>query len=121
VRLVDPNAKPQTKCLRLSWEEYMNERWNNISLAKRFFALLMAIFAVILAAVFRSPSESLISSAVLLLAWNLAFIPSPPIGASIKDVHTAGLRGWRTPTTAKLVSLLALILFVAGIGLQIRG
>jgi hypothetical protein len=39
----------------------------------------------------------------------------------MKDVYGASLRGWRTPTVGKLASLLAILLFIFGVGLQIAG
>ncbi|MGN6280667.1 hypothetical protein [Frateuria sp.] len=97
----------------------MNAQWKRIAPGKRLFALLLAVMAIFLASAIRTGAQYLISCASLLFAWHLAFIPAPPLKTPLGDVYDASLRGWRTPMTGKLVSLLGIVLLVTGIAMQI--
>lgn len=99
----------------------MKTQWQSVGRGKRVIALSLVVLAILLSILIRTPAEYLVSCAIFLFAWNLAFIPSPSLNVSMKDVYDAGLQGWRTPLVGKLVSLLAIVLMVAGISLQIIG
>jgi len=67
-----------------------------------------------------TPANFLIMASMLLLACNMAFTPGPPLRNTIREVYGQALAGtYRTSMAAKLVTIAALVLFVAGVYLNL--
>lgn len=67
-----------------------------------------------------TPPNFLIMASMLLLAWNMAFTPGPPLRNTIQEVHAQARAGtYRTSRTAKLVTVAAVVLFLAGVYLNL--
>ena len=95
--------------------------WSDITWSKRIAAGGLVVLGVGGAALSRTPASGLMMCAALLYAWDLAFIPSPPWSATLREVYRESRQGrWKTPQAQKLVVTLATLLFAAGIWLQVR-
>jgi hypothetical protein len=67
-----------------------------------------------------TPANFLIMASMLLLAWNMAFTPGPPLRSTVRGIYRQARAGsYRTPATSKLVTIAALTLFIAGICLNV--
>lgn len=67
-----------------------------------------------------TPANFLIMASMLLLAWSMAFTPGPPLRHTIREVYGQARAGtYRTSMMAKLVTVAALVLFVAGVYLNL--
>jgi hypothetical protein len=60
-------------------------------------------------------------AAVLLLAWNLAFVPGPSLRTPLREVHRMALQGWRTPWWSKWLTAIAIALVVASTYFMFKG
>lgn len=84
------------------------------------WALVFAVGGVAYALWRPTPANFLLMASMLLLAWNMAFTPGPPLRNTVRGVYAQARAGtYRTPMTAKLVTVAALVLFVAGIYLNL--
>jgi hypothetical protein len=83
-------------------------------------SLVFAVGGVVYALMRPTPANFLIMASMLLLAWHMAVTPGPPARTPVRSVYAQARAGfYRTSTTAKLVSLAATVLFVAGICLNV--
>lgn len=58
---------------------------------------------------------------ILLMAWSMAFANGPSVRIPLKEVHGLARTGiYRTSALAKLTTVAAAVLFVAGILVNIR-
>jgi hypothetical protein len=89
--------------------------------AQKAVAAAAAILAIGVACLDGKLSSRLNMCALLLLSWNLAFIPGPPLRTPLREVHQMARRGWRTPLSGKLVTALAIVLLGAGTYFMFKG
>ena len=80
----------------------------------RLVALLIAVSAVATWVFNQTWAQALVMCAMLLTAWQLAFVPSPSARLPLREVYD-GYRSGRFPrstTTSKLVTVSSLLLLV---------
>jgi hypothetical protein len=84
------------------------------------WALIFAVGGVGYAFWRPTPANFVLMASMLLLAWNMAFTPGPSLRNSMRNVYARARGGtYRTSMTAKLVTMTAVTLFVAGIYLNL--
>jgi len=67
-----------------------------------------------------APANFLLMASMLLLAWNMAFTPGPPVRSTMRGIYAGAREGsYRTSTTSKLVTAAAILLFLAGIYMNV--
>lgn len=89
--------------------------------AQRAIAAAAVVVAIAVAWLDGKLSSRLNMCAVLLLSWNLAFIPGPSLRTPLREVRRMALEGWRTPWWSKLLTALSIVLLVAGIYFMFKG
>jgi hypothetical protein len=88
---------------------------------RRWFALGLVAVAVVNAYLDDALSVRLNMCATLLISWNLAFTPGPPIATPLREVYRMARQGWRTPWTSKLATALSIALLIAGTYFMFKG
>ena len=88
---------------------------------RRWFALGLAALAITNTYLRDTLSVRLNMCATLLIAWDLAFTPGPPIGTPLRDVYQMARQGWRTPWTSKLATVMSIALLIAGTYYMFKG
>ncbi|MGN6111653.1 MAG: hypothetical protein ACTHOC_01360 [Luteimonas sp.] len=81
---------------------------------RKISALALAVLCITVALVQRTLSSRLNMCGMLLFAWDIAFIPSPSLRMSLKDIHKMARQGWRMPWISKLATTAAIGFLVAG-------
>jgi hypothetical protein len=77
-------------------------------------AAVLAILVVSEAVLKDTISSRLEMCSMLLIAWIMAFVPSPPLRTPLRDVYKLARAGWRTPWYSKIMALAAFALLVVG-------
>ncbi len=88
--------------------------------ARRLFAAVLLVGAVF-EAIHGPLSARVLSAALVLVAYDLAFIPSPPLNVRLQDIYAMARRGWRMSWTSKILSAAVLVLMVTSVYLQLQG
>lgn len=89
--------------------------WRRRSVAAAFagFAIFEAIKGPLSARFF--------AAGLLLVAWDFAFIPSPPMNTRLGDVYAMARKGWRSPWSSKLLMAASWICWITSLCLQWQG
>lgn len=98
-------------------ETVMNSPGSRVRIA---WAVVFAAGGVAYALIRPTPANFLIMASMLLLGWNMVFTPRPASRSSLQSVYEQARAGtYRTSMTAKLVALASLVLFAAGICMNV--
>lgn len=84
------------------------------------FGMLAAAAALVEMFSSSEPATWLTSAAMLCFSWSMVFVPPPHVNPTLKDIYQASRRGWRMSISERLVTILGLLLFVAGMYLRYR-
>lgn len=87
---------------------------------RRIFAALLVVGAVF-DAVTGPLSARVLSAAGVLIAYDLAFLPSPPLNLRLRDIYAMARQGWRMCWTSKILSAAVIVLVVTSVYLQLQG
>lgn len=88
---------------------------------KRVLAIVFAVTAIGALIFSQRASSRVIAVAILLGAWEMAFLPSLPLNLRIGEVYQKARQGWRMSRTARIVNYVMFALIVLGIYLQWHG
>ncbi len=80
---------------------------------RRVLAVGLAMLAITDAFLVDRLSSRLSMCAGLLIAWEMAFTPSPPLRTPLREVYRMAREGWRTPWSSKLATVLSIALLIA--------
>lgn len=87
---------------------------------RRLFAVVLACLAVFGA--IRGPlSARVMAVAMLISAYDFAFLPSPPLNLRLRDIYAMARQGWRMSWTSKILSAAVIVLVVTSVYLQLQG
>lgn len=82
-----------------------------------FLLFLTAVFAAI-----RGPlSARFLAAGISLSAYDLAFIPSPPLNLRLNEIYAMARQGWRMSWTSKILTAASWILLTTSFYLQWQG
>ena len=88
---------------------------------RRVCAALLAILALGELVFSQKASTRVLGAAVLLGAWDLAFLPSPPFNLTLGQIYQQARQGWRMSRMARIIHYVSFGLVVLSIYLQAHG
>jgi hypothetical protein len=93
-----------------------------ISRARRVFAGVLAVLALVNAVVMPDTAHLFAMCSGLCSAWVLAFVPMPPLGTPLERVRAWIRDGhWQLPISARLMVLMAIIMHLIACAALLSG
>lgn len=87
---------------------------------RRTIAVLLLALAILQA--IKGPlSARFFAAGSLLMAYELAFVPSPPLNARLSDIYAMARQGWRMSWPTKIRGAALFVLMVTSTYLQFHG
>lgn len=87
---------------------------------RRSFAAISAAFAIF--ELMQGPlSARFFAAGLLMIAWDFAFVPSPPMNTPLRDVYAMARKGWRMPWTSKILMAGSWVCWITSVYLQWQG
>jgi hypothetical protein len=87
---------------------------------RKVFAAL--IFATAISSVIIGPlSSRLFGAGMLIAAYDLAFVPSPPLNLRLSEIYAMSRKGWRMSWSTKILTAISWILLITAGYLKLRG
>lgn len=87
---------------------------------RRLFAAFLLVGAV--AQAISGPlSARVLAAGLLLAAYDIAFIPSPPLNLRLSEIYAMARRGWRMRWSSKILGAATFVLVVTSAYLQLQG
>lgn len=87
----------------------------------RVWAIIMAIVGVGSLIFSDRASSRVIAAAMLLGAWDMAFLHSLPLNLTPGEIYQKVRQGWRMSRTSRIINYACLSLIVLGIYLEFHG
>ena len=82
------------------------------------FVAILALGALILA---DRVSTRITAAAMLLAAWQMAFVPSLPLNLTLGQIYQKARQGWRMSRTARIINYVTFALIIFATYLQFQG
>ncbi len=93
----------------------------NPSRGMRLWAAFVAITAICALILGDRVSTRITAAAMLLAAWDMAFVPSLPLNLTLGQIYQKARQGWRMSRTARIINYVTFALFILAIYLQFHG
>lgn len=87
---------------------------------RKAFAGLICVTALF-PAIHGPLSARFLAAGMFLSAYDLAFIPSPPLNVKLSDIYAMARKGWRMSWTSKILSAVSWVLLVTSFYLLWQG
>lgn len=93
----------------------------NPSRGMRAWAIVLAISGAGSIIFSDRPSSRIIGAAMLLGAWEMAFVPAIPLNLTLGEIYRKTQQGWRLPKASRWINLVSTILIILSIYLRWHG
>jgi hypothetical protein len=93
----------------------------NPSRRMRVCAALLAIGALLELIVTHRVSTRVNAAVMLLMAWQMAFVPSLPLNLTLGEIYQKARQGWRMSRTSRIINYVTFALIILAIYLQWHG
>jgi hypothetical protein len=87
----------------------------------RAWAIVFAITGIGSLVMSHRASSRIIGAALLLAAWEMAFVPSLPLNLTIGEIYKKTRQGWRMSRTSRIINYATIVLIILSIYLQMHG
>ena len=89
--------------------------------ARKVWAALLGLLALGALILSHKLSSRVGAAAVLLMAWDLAFVPSLPFNLRLGEIYQRARQGWRMSRTARIINYSSSALIVLSIYRRLHG
>jgi hypothetical protein len=87
---------------------------------RRSIAAISAAFAIF--KLIQGPlSARFFAAGLLMMAWDFAFTPSPPMNTPLREVYAMARKGWRLPWVSKFLMAGSWVCWITSVYLELQG